>query len=526
MKKTLVALALGVIFSAAQAQTVGEISTTGNLVNSTPTATNTTTTWQNVGSWNQGLPCWSPQDSYYGAYCGPQPYFNNGSFNFSWGLTDVYQSVNIAAALPNTGTGLRVTGYNFGFMAKNGNGWDGGALDYLSAYVRFADSTGKTVENYNYNLNFVFDWTQFNFSQNFATPYPTNTLSTATYGFVGADSYGWAGPYGPEVYNISFNLKYDVDPCANNPLYSPTCSGFSEAMAKLTAAPVVPVAEPVATVTATAAEPVTTTEPTVVAIAPVIAAATPTAAVTPTATAAVTVTPTATRSTTNNSTAVAAAMRAVAETQATVATVLTQAQESAAASQAQDNTSVTQDANSQTSGTGSALGTGLTMTFGFQVPGAFVLPGTQLNLGRSTVDTSNTQQTAASTPDMPGLSTSQTANTDIAASETSPTSTRALASMSNPVNTYQEETGPGGANISSVRNVTPPSELAGGPDINALAAGPQGFNSYLTAQLRDAAFYPPREVYRGQKTVDNARALRGLGSDAKHQEMVNQQYGK
>lgn len=523
MKKTLVALALGVIFSAAQAQTVGEISATGNLVNSTPTATTTTTTWQNVGSWNQGLPCWSPQDSYYGAYCGPLPYFNQGLFNFSWGLTDVYQSVNIGEALANSGTGLRITGYNFGFLAKNGNGWDGGALDYLSAYVRFADSTGKTVENDVYNLNYTFDWTQFNYSRTFTSPYPTPQLSTATYGFVGADSYGWAGPYGPEVMNISFSLKYDVDPCVTNPLYSPTCSGFSEAMAKITAPPMVPVTEPVVTVAAPTAEPVTTTEPTVVAIAPVVAATSPVATATPTATAAVA--PTATRSTTNNSTAVAAAMRAVAETQATVATVLTQAQESAAASQAQDSTA-SQDPNSQTASTGPALGTGLAITFGFQVPGAFVLPGTQLNLGRSTVDTTSAQQTASSTPEMPGFSTSQTATADITASETSPTSTRALASMSNPVNTYQEETGPGGTNAGSVRNVTPPSELAGGPDINALAAAPQGFAAYLTTQLRDAAFYPPREVYRGQRTVDNVRALRGLGSDARHQEMVNQQYGK
>ena len=32
----------------------------------------------------------------------------------------------IASVLPNTGSGLRVNGYNFGFTAKNGNGWDDG----------------------------------------------------------------------------------------------------------------------------------------------------------------------------------------------------------------------------------------------------------------------------------------------------------------------------------------------------------------------------------------------------------------
>lgn len=97
--------------------------------------------------------------------------------------------------------------------------------------------------------------------------------------------------------------------------------------------------------------------------------------------------------------------------------------------------------------------------------------------------------------------------------------------MSNARGAMPEEntTAPG---VSTVRNVAPPAELAGGPDIGQMAAAPQGFNSYLTAQIRDVAFYPPREVYRGQRNVDNARALRGLGSDARHAEMVDQQYRK
>jgi hypothetical protein len=44
--------------------------------------------------------------------------------------------------------------------------------------------------------------------------------------------------------------------------------------------------------------------------------------------------------------------------------------------------------------------------------------------------------------------------------------------------------------------------------------------------IPDVAFYAPKEIYKNQKTVDNARTLRGLqgGSDRLHQEMVNQQY--
>jgi hypothetical protein len=44
--------------------------------------------------------------------------------------------------------------------------------------------------------------------------------------------------------------------------------------------------------------------------------------------------------------------------------------------------------------------------------------------------------------------------------------------------------------------------------------------------MPDNAFYAPKEIYRNQRTVDNARVMRGLtgGSDAKHLQMVDQQY--
>ena len=67
--------------------------------------------------------------------------------------------------------------------------------------------------------------------------------------------------------------------------------------------------------------------------------------------------------------------------------------------------------------------------------------------------------------------------------------------------------------------------LAGG-DMNALANTPANFNDYIGKQLNDAQFYAARDIYKGQRTVDNARALRGLGTDRLHQEMINQQYGR
>ena len=67
----------------------------------------------------------------------------------------------------------------------------------------------------------------------------------------------------------------------------------------------------------------------------------------------------------------------------------------------------------------------------------------------------------------------------------------------------------------------------GGVSIAAIARTPQGFESYMS-MLPDSRFYDPREIYRGQRVVDNARVQRALSgaSDRLHQQMVDQQYKK
>jgi hypothetical protein len=258
-----IALAVLLLCKAATAQNTtalepGQVYSTGNLVNwtapnTTAPTTSTTSPWIN-GVYSNTL-CFYAGDP---GNCGPNPTVRSGSINFSYGLTDIYQVTSVAAALPNSGTGLNVNGYNFGFMAKNGNGWDDGRQDYLTAYVRFYGSNGSTVRDDFYNLNYKFDWTYFNLSKTFDTPYASKDLTAAQYGFVGRDNNFWAGNYGPEITNISFSLKYSVDPCATNPMYSPTCPGYLDALAKLVpqttvvADPIVStVTDPVASVTST-----------------------------------------------------------------------------------------------------------------------------------------------------------------------------------------------------------------------------------------------------------------------------------
>jgi len=208
-------------------------STTGNLINYGTSATDTTSTWNN-GVYVNSLTCWSPGGP---GNCGPNPsVLPSGQIHFSYGQVDLNQVVNINRALAAGGTGVQLSGFNFAFTAKNGNGWDDGRQDYLAAYVKLYGSTGSQVASYDYTAqtNQRYNWRQFNFSETFATPYTASTLGNAQVGFVGRDNNFWAGPYGPEIINVNFSLKYTVkpDPCIADPLSSPTCPGYALATVK------------------------------------------------------------------------------------------------------------------------------------------------------------------------------------------------------------------------------------------------------------------------------------------------------
>lgn len=201
--------------------------TTSNLINFTGTPTATSGNWVN-GVYVNSLTCWQPGGP---GNCGPNPNVQtNGSINFSYGQVDLHQVININAALKAGGSGVQLTGFNFAFRAKNGNGWDNGQQDYLAAYVSLYNANGTQAANYDYSqhTNKQYNWTDFNFRETFANPYIASTLSTARVGFIGRDTNGWAGPYGPEITNVSFNLAYKVDPCSTNPAYSSTCAGFNK----------------------------------------------------------------------------------------------------------------------------------------------------------------------------------------------------------------------------------------------------------------------------------------------------------
>lgn len=591
------------------------------MTNSSTSASSTTGTWQNVGLWNQGLPCWQPGGP---TYCGPKPYFNNGNVNFSYGATDLNQVVNIAAALPAGSTGLRVNGFNFGFTAKNGNGWDNGQQDYLAAYVKFRDASSAVVANYDYSgtTNKQYNWTTFNFSETFATPYAASSLSTAQYGFVGKDTNGWAGPYGPEIHSINFSLKYSVDPCVKDPLSSPTCSGFLEALNKTTgatatSATTTATAAPAAVATTTTETPVTTTATTASGPPPAAVSADLLSKVVEsnrTANAASVASITAATNLNDKSSVTAFALSVIAKNAANdranqekaVGDALASANAAAAAaveqSQAIASAQSLAGANSANRLAGAAVATsapapGVNTAASVPAAGAnnavagpaqanntdnanqsnlLATPATTANNTATQFTTSAVQSTVAQNnnplptgtavasgfellPPAPStqsaaLNPAQGLNVAITSTPFTPApvfvslapvtelpkfneadSNRNI-DMSSPtdfiagyVNTKhnlndQQAT----TNAPAVNSKAQDNDAAGGVTIAAIAKMPPGYDLYTSLSIRDATFYKPEELYRGQKTVDNVRLLRGLtgASDRVHQEMVDSQYNK
>jgi hypothetical protein len=526
-------------YSNSQPLSTGTETYTGNLTNFTSGATPTTSTWQNAGTIGAPLSCWSPGDS---GYCGPLPMvsaWGEGSniINFSYQLTDLYQVVNIGAALANAGTGIKVTGFNFSFTAKNGNGWDGGQQDYLSAYVKFySNSQGQgqgqnnLAESYFYDLNYQFGWTQFNYNETFKNSYDLSKLSTAQYGFVGGDSNGWAGPYGPEVSNTSFSLKYSVDPCASNVFHSPSCPGYLDAIAKLSA----PSTEPTVSAMIDPVAPA-------LASGPVVSASTPTSSTSQTKPGEAVIAGAPAKNSTGPSMSLIMnilsreSARVGSVEKSVVQTAVSDAQEAAQQAQSQggtvvDNTNSSGIASSLARSTPSSTTTVTTSSDITNLPTAPTSGSFYQSNDNQQVTSSSVSVNYALTS--PVFANTYNTNTITNAEVELPKSDELKMGTRSALTDYLNEraivssTGPGTTRDSSVQRNIQPNEVAGGVDIAAIATVPSGYATYSQMTLQDSAFYQVEAIYKNQRTIDNARVLRGLqrGSDRLHQDMVDQQY--
>ncbi len=549
----------------------GQVYNSGNLTNFTSQSNDVTSTWQNAGTIGSPLTCWGPGGQ---GYCGPQPMvaaWGEGSnvINFSYGLTDLHQIVNVSKALANSGSNLQVNGFNFSFMAKNGNGWDNGQQDYLSAYVKFYDNTNsKTLTGFNYDLNSKYNWTQFNYDETFASPYSLSKIGNVRYGFIGGDSNYWAGPYGPEVTGVNFSLKYSVDPCATNPLYSPSCSGYADAVAKLT--PVAPIAD------ATLPPPPPPSEaPPPPGSPPPLGSppsneppqpgppsppGSPAAVGGPATQVATSQPPAATsqpakvgevsssKSTVSMSTimsilstessrvgAVEKSVVATAVSDATKASEQAQQQaESVAGSLTAQSVTSSMSQTAATTGTTSVSSMSQTNTvsnvtiqntlnssLGLRAPTqqnnsfevASLNSSNQVSTMTSSFSISPIRNFVATEPEVPQVEAIKFGSRSTLSDYMNNTPMMQLQGI--------EQTQDG-----MVKRNVQPNEVAGAVDISNIATQPKGYDAYAQMTLIDASFYKVDSIYKNQTTVDNVRILRGLtgGSDRLHQEMVDQQY--
>jgi len=565
-------------------------SITSNLINNTTTANTVTSTWQNAGTINQPITCWAPGDP---GYCGPNPYVNAwgspNQINFSYGMTELYQMINVGKALPNNGAGLVTTGYRLKFEAKNGNGWDDGRQDYLKAQVTlYGPNNAKVLEQHSYDLNYKFNWTYFSYDSNWNTTkvgYRENQVGNVKLSFYGMDNNFWQGPYGPEIRDITFSLKYRPDPCLKNPLFSPECPNFSKELAEKTAT--------------TSTQTISTSSNT--------------------DDASYNVEPIKNKETQNkeftdgkesiseegvyleegllvnldrlidtlikiddnkdkeDKLSMDASKNAISETEKISQQTVRQSEQIASRAvklsteiKLENNNNTFIDNNKENKSTQSmnlfatpntnntsnillqpnalqqfnvlqspqtissilSLSNEMTSYKPQQTINNLVI--TPVIVEQSTIITTTLQnnqllQTQNNTNNfnlLPNAITNPTLGQTI---EIPNVQTNFLTSKTDPINIILEikpntNDKKEETTLTTVRQNVQDNDLANGVQLAQLSVVPIGFNQYTNLVLRDAAFYAPKEIYRNQRTIDNVRALRNLSSDRLHEEMVNQQY--
>ena len=160
------------------------------------------------------------------------------AYQFSYIGGTISQSIAVNQALAAAGTGINVSGLQYGWQyanyCKNKIGGDGscldpnGIVDQFSANVSLTNSAGTNVYSRSFEYNtWEYAWKHEAQDINFNTSHALTGLSTLNISFSGIDSGYWAGLYGPVVTNVYAKLKYSVDPCATNAAYSSTCAGFN-----------------------------------------------------------------------------------------------------------------------------------------------------------------------------------------------------------------------------------------------------------------------------------------------------------
>ena len=161
---------------------------------------------------------------------GNGPAFNATTNTLIFGYTTATATQRITAeafaiqhALDLSNSGIKINGYNYSWQINN-SGEQSGTLTGQVNLLRGTSVLRTDIYNYNTPTN---GFQLYSGTQTFVNQESMLAGDSMTLSFTGKDSRFWAGYYGPQVRNPSITLNYTTDPCAGNPAYSPSCSGYN-----------------------------------------------------------------------------------------------------------------------------------------------------------------------------------------------------------------------------------------------------------------------------------------------------------
>jgi len=457
------------------------------------------------GSW-QGCYTQTETAIWGGVSGGPCPNVSlDGGIIFSYGQYTLSQNISINQALSATGSGIQITGYTYSWWVKNSNinGEQPGSYDwYTHINVDLLSPNGQILESDFYPYGYwISDWTQFSGVRTYNNPYSLSGVGTIRLSVSGMDDGFWAGYYGPEYSNFDLRINYSVDPCNNDPLYSPTCPGYTQALLALTpqteTTTTTPMVEIVETNTGVEATPI----------------------VQPTQSTTQQTEQAQSTQSSGSGINISRVLNIIAREQARVGAVERSTVEATVEQSALQALQATQDAESIAAG---AQAESISISISAQESsqsGGTASNFTSSDSASSSISTSGSSgPRGADTQSIADSQTEETRNDAVSVSGFSATDV-----LKQETNVSREET-QREQKTETVRQNVPNNELAGNVTLASLGATPQGFQAY-SITMPDSSFYAPKEIYRNQRTVDNPAGRRLFGgSDRMHQEMVDQQY--
>jgi hypothetical protein len=447
-------------------------------------------------------------------YCcsgGPNPALNvdTNTLRFSWGFMQAAQSIALNKVFQDVG--IKVSGYSYSWKINNSDMTSGP----LYGNVSLIGTNGNILESYNYDYSrYIPGFETFSGTQKFSVDYGAPSLRSLDISFTGSDTRFWAGYYGPRVrdVNVSLNYSYDTSkPPA--PITLPTVNTNVDTISNT----VESTGENSATV-GLPAEVIAGTAPDVLA--------TPTTASTSSSPAVVAPVVEVTKDPSSKSSGPSAtAMAVVQKNKDAVKAIEAQAVQKAQEQAANDTKSAQQQSQfaidfTQQATQASVLQLASNTPTTSQVSSVRQITSYQpVQQQQQQSNSTSTQQTfsAQELRQEARLQDAPTVPQQVASSKTDP-----VKALMEPMLSLDNI--PQDSKLEAMKAGSKDSELASGVTIASIAVVPTGYANYTNLQLLDAKFYSDKPIYQNQRVIDNVRVLRGLGSDLKHQQMVQDQY--